>query len=177
MCSNKILDVRVTVETGEEPVSLDDAKSYMNVDYSEKDSIIQQLIVAARQILEAKYDIGIKGKTLQVVLDNSCGDIELPGYPIGIVTGVNESGDAIAITTIGTDIKYIKSPCACYLKVSYTSGYAVVSDIPYVLRNAIKQQVLWMYEHLGDEDMMDKVCPMAAMSLKPFRRNGIGVFI
>lgn len=177
MCSNKLLDVKVTVEPVEWPISVEEAKSYMNVDYDEKDMIISQLIVSATQLLEAKYDIGIAGKTIQVVIDNSCGGFELPGSPIGAVSGVNRNGESVTLSIIGDYHKYVESPCDCYLKLTYKSGFEVISDIPYVFRNAIKEQVLWMFEHLGDEDFEDKVCPMAAMSLKPYRRNGTGVFI
>lgn len=177
MCSNKLLDMKVTVDPIVEPVSLQEAKDFMSVDYDEKDMIIQGLIIAARQLLEGKYDIGIAKKTIQAIVNNSCGGIEITGAPIGIVTGVNRDDEAVELSVIGLDHKYIESPCDCYLRIEYESGYDA-TDTPMILRTAIKQQVLWMFEHLGDEDFDDsKVSPMAAMSLKPYRRNGTGVFI
>lgn len=176
MCSNKLLDKKVVTGPTEEPVSLDEAKLFMNVDYDEKDDLISSLIISARQLLEEKYDIGIVEKTLMVVVDNSCGGIDLPGAPIGIITGVDREGTAVTLTTIGESDKYVESPCSCYLKLSYKSGYPI-GTVPEVYKTAIKQQVLWMFENLGDVETIDKICPMAAACLKPYRRNGYGVFI
>ena len=176
MCSNKLLDKSVVNEPIAEPVSLSDAKLFMTVDYTEKDNIITSLIKAARQLLEDKYDIGIIEKDLSVIIDNSCGGFELPGYPIGTVTAVDNDNTSIEVSTIGENVKYVESPSSCYLKLTYKSGYPL-AKVPEVYRTAIKEQVLWMFEHLGDEDMESKVCPMAAMCLKPYRRNGFGIFI
>lgn len=176
MCSNKLLDKKVITQPFEEPVALEGMKLYMGVDYDEKNMLIQGLIVAARELLEEKYDIGIVKKTIRAVVDNSCGGIEITGAPIGDVSGFNEQGDDVDLQIVGSDHKYIQSPCSCYLEVEYESGYELI-DVPTVFINAIKEQVLWMFENLGDAETIDKVCPMAAMSLKPFRRNGTGVFI
>lgn len=177
MCSNKVLDKRVTVEPTQEPVTDSEVKEYMKVDYADSDIVISQLIVAARQLLEEKYDIGIAGKTLEVIVDNTCGGIELPGAPIGNVTGMDRDGNAVTLTTTGSYYKFVESPCLCYLKLTYTSGWDNPSEVPLVFRTAIKQQVLWMFEHLGDEVMQAEICPMAQMSLQPFRRNGTGLYI
>lgn len=176
MGSNKLLDKKVTVAPDTEPVTLAEAKLYMNVDYSEKDTIITSLITAARQLLEDKFDLGIVEKELQVIIDNSAGGFALTGYPIGEVEAVDRNDNEVILTITGEDCKYVESPCDCYLKLTYTSGYAADS-VPEVYKTAIKEQVLWMFEHLGDEDFADKVCPMATMSLKPYRRNGTGLFI
>lgn len=176
MGSNKLLDKKVTAPPDAEPVTLEEAKLYMNVDYSEKNAIITSLIAAARQLLEDKFDLGIIEKELQVIIDNSAGGFALPGYPIGEVEAVDRNGNEVTLTITGEDCKYVESPCDCYLKLTYTSGYTADS-VPEVYKTAIKEQVLWMLEHLGDEDFADKVCPMATMSLKPYRRNGTGLFI
>ncbi|SKA29797.1 Phage gp6-like head-tail connector protein [Chitinophaga eiseniae] len=177
MCSNKLLDKKITVSPTAEPVTLDDVKLWASIDFNEKDNVLTGLITAARQLLEEKYDIGIVRKTVTAIVDNSCGGIEVPGAPIGTVTGKNQEGNSVELTIIGLDHKFIESPCSCYLELEYESGYEA-ADIPEVFRTAIKQQVLWMFEHLGDENFDDtKVSPMAAMSLKPFRRNGTGVYI
>lgn len=176
MGSNKLLDKKVITQPTAEPVTLDEVKLYMNVDYTEKDALITSLITAARQLLEDKFDIGIVQKTVQAIINNSAGGFAITGPPIGEVTGKDENDDDVTLTIIGEDCKYIESPCDCYLKLSYTSGYPV-DQVPEVYKTAIKEQVLWMLEHLGDEIMQDRICPMATMSLKPYRRNGTGLFI
>ena len=176
MGSNKLLDKKVITPPDAEPVTLDEVKLYMNVDYTEKNTLITSLITAARQLLEDKFDLGIIEKELQVIIDNSAGGFALPGYPIGEVEAVDRDDNEVALTLTGEDSKYVESPCDCYLKLTYTSGYAA-DAVPEVYKTAIKEQVLWMFEHLGDEDFSDKICPMATMSLKPYRKNGTGLFI
>lgn len=177
MCSNKLLDKKVTTFPTVEPVTLADFKLWASIDFDEKDTVLTSLIVAARELLEEKYDIGIALKMITAIVDNSCGGIEIPGAPVGTVTGKDQNGNAVDLTIIGFDHKFVESPCSCYLSLEYESGYDT-AETPEVLKTAIKQQVLWMFEHLGDENFDDaKVSPMAAMSLKPYRRNGTGVFI
>lgn len=176
MGSNKLLDKKVITQPDAEPVTLDEVKLYMNVDYTEKDALITSLITAGRQLLEDKFDIGIVEKTVQAVINNSTGGFALTGPPIGDVTGKDENDNDVTLTIIGEDCKYIEFPCDCYLKLTYTSGYPV-DEVPEVYKTAIKEQVLWMFENLGDVAMQDQICPMATMSLKPYRRNGTGLFI
>lgn len=176
MYSNKLLDWKIVSDALVEPVSLEDAKLFMNVDYSEKDSIISSLIIAARHMLESKYDIGIIEKEVQIIINNSAGDFDLPGAPIGDVSAVDCDGNSIMLSIIGDNYKYVQSPQSSYLKLIYMSGYPL-TEVPEVYKTAIKNQVLWMFENLGDVQMDGKICEMAAMCLKPYRRNGIGVFI
>lgn len=176
MGSNKLLDKKIITQPTTEPVTLEEVKLYMNVDYTEKDALINSLISAARQLLEEKFDIGIVEKDVQIIIDNSAGGFAITGPPIGNVTGEDENGNAITLTIIGDNNKYVEAPCDCYLKLTYKSGYPL-GEVPEIYKTAIKQQVLWMLEHLGDEDFQDKICPMATMSLKPYRRNGTGLFI
>lgn len=177
MCSNKLLDKKVTAPPVAEPVTLDDMKLWASIDFNEKDNVLTSLITAARELLEEKYDIGIARKSITAIVDNSCGGIEIPGAPIGTVVGKDQDGSSVVLIITGLDHKFIESPCSCYLELEYESGYEA-ADMPEIFKTAIKQQVLWMFEHLGDENFDDtKVSPMAAMSLKPFRRNGTGVYI
>lgn len=176
MCSNKLLDKKVITQPLQEPVTLTEAKAWMNVDYDEKDNIISSLITAARHLLEEKYDIGIMSKQVQVVIDNSCGGMELPGYPSSEITATDRDGNEVQLTVTGESVVYIDSPCDCYLKVTYTSGYDL-GEVPDVYKTAIKEQVLWMFENLGDVQTVNTICPVAEMSLMPYKRNGFGVFI
>jgi len=176
MGSNKLLDKKIITQPTAEPVTLEEVKLYMNVDFTEKDNLINSLISAARQLLEEKFDIGIVEKQLQVIINNSAGGFALTGPPIGDVAGEDENGNVVALTIVGEYNKYIEAPCDCYLRLTYTSGYPV-DQVPEIYKTAIKQQVLWMMEHLGDEIMQDEISPMATMSLKPYRRNGTGLFI
>ncbi|ACU61356.1 phage head-tail connector protein [Chitinophaga pinensis] len=176
MCSNKLLDKKPLSVPDQEPVDLESVKEFMNVDFDEKNNTISSLIIAARTLLEDKYDIGIVKKRLQVVVDNSCGGIELPGFPVSNISAVDKDGAVVDLNTIGGDVVYVESPCSCYLKISYDSGYEI-ADVPEVYKTAIKEQVTWMFSNLNDVEVAKTIAPLAEVNLLPYRRNGFGVFL
>jgi hypothetical protein len=176
MCYNAIISQRVVTDAAAEPVSLDEAKDWMSVDYEEKNDIITSLITAARRLLERKYGIGIIEKDMKVVLNNSCGGHDLPEPPVSEVTAVNADDDAVELTLSGDFDIYVDCPKCDNLTVTYKSGYPL-DEVPEDYKTAIKQQVLWMFENLGDQAMQSQVCPMAAMTLAPYKRNTMGLYL
>lgn len=176
MCYNAIISQRIVTDAPVEPVSLEEVKEWMSVDYDEKDTIITSLITASRRLLERKYGIGIVQKDMKVVLNNSCGGHDLPEPPISEVTAVNKDGDAVELVLSGDFDMYVDCPACEYLVVSYKSGYEL-DEVPEDYKTAIKQQVLWMFENLGDQDMSAKVSPMAAATLAPYKRTTLGLFL
>lgn len=174
---NAILDQKVMEDASEEPVTLDEAKEYMKVDFQEQDLIITSLIKAARALLEQKYDVGIIEKTLRVVLNNSCGGRDLPGSPISEIISVStREGDITEYNIIGDFHRFVEKPITEYLVITYKSGYPL-DQVPASFKTAVKAQVLWMFEHPGDEDMASKVCPQAAAIMQPYKRNSLGFFL
>lgn len=176
MCYNAIISQQIVTDATVEPVLIQDAKDWMSIDYSDKDTIITSLITAARRLLERKYGIGIVQKDMKVVLNNSCGGKDLPEPPISNVTAIDSDGSNVTLTLSGDFDVYVECPASCHLTVSYKSGYPV-ANVPAEYKTAIKEQVLWMFEHLGDEDMESKVCPIAAMTLAPYKRTTLGLFL
>jgi hypothetical protein len=176
MCYNAIISQRIVNDAVAEPVSLDEAKEWMSIDYDEKNDIITSLITAARRLLERKYGVGIVEKDMKVVLNNSCGGHDLPEPPISEVTAVNKDDVSVTLTLSGDYDQYVDCPACDYLVVSYKSGYPL-DQVPEEYKTAIKEQVLWMFEHLGEEIMQSQVSPMAAMTLAPYKRNTLGLFL
>lgn len=176
MCYNAIISQRIVADAAEEPVSLQEAKDWMSVDYDDKNEIITSLITAARRMLERKYGIGIIQKEMKVMVNNECGGQDLPEPPISDVTVKNSDGIEQAACVSGDFDIYLDSPACNSLTVEYKSGYEL-SEVPEDYKVAIKQQVLWMFEHLGDEDMTSQVSPMAAMTLAPYKRTTLGLFL
>ena len=176
MSYNAIISQRIVADAETEPVSLDEAKDWMSVDYDDKNDIITALITAARRLLERKYGIGIVEKDMKVVLNNSCGGHDLPEPPIAEVTAANSDGDAVELILSGDFDIYIDCPKCDKLTVTYKSGYPL-AEVPEEYKTAIKQQVLWMFEHLGEEVAESQVSPMAAMTLAPYKRNTLGLFL
>lgn len=170
MCFNAVLDEKIITDAATEPVDLATFKLWAKIDYSEDDAIITPLIKSARRLLERKYNIGIIEKDYYAVVNNSCGMIDIPGAPIGTIT-------TTGITTVGSDNKFLKSPCNCDIVLEYKSGYPLAS-VPGDLRTAIMQQTLYMYENRGDvpTDPTD-ISPQAQATMLPYSRNTNGMFL
>lgn len=175
MVSNAILSLSFgTVAT--EPVTLSEAKAWIKVadSYTDDDTIITALIIAARQILEEHLTISIASKTYTVVLKNLLGDMELPYGPIiSITSAADWDGDALTIDEdyylSGEDFKRLDT-ITDYIKFVYVAGY---STVPEALKLAIKMQVGYMYEHRGDDLDTLGISKDALMVAKIYSRNGI----
>jgi hypothetical protein len=174
---NAIIDQKVITDAAAEPVSLADVKAYMKVDYGDDDFLITSLIKAARRLLEQRYDVGIVEKTLQIIVNNSCGGRDLPGAPITEIVSVKDRDEQdISAKIIGDHDRFIECPVTDYLKIQYKSGYQA-DAVPDQYKTAIMAQVLWMYERRGDQDIAGKVAPQAAAIMRAYRRNSMGMFL
>lgn len=177
MAYNAVLDQKVIEDAPAEPVTLEEAKAYIKVDYTEEDAFINSLIRAARKVLEEKYDIGIVEKTLKVIINNSCGGRDLPGSPVGEIVSVATKGGPITDYDISGDFhRYVEWPVCDYVTVTYKSGYPL-DQVPAEYKTAIMAQVLWMFERRGDQDINSQVSPEADGILKFYKRNSFGLFL
>ena len=170
MCFNAVLDEKIITDASVEPVDVATFKMWAKIDYSEDDTIIEPLIKSARRLLERKYNIGIVEKDYYAVVNNSCGMIDIPGAPIGTIS-------TTGITVVGSDNKFLKSPCGCEVVLEYKSGYPLAS-VPEELKTAIMQQTLYMYENRGDvtTDPSD-ISPQTQSIMKVYSRNTNGMFL
>ena len=191
---NAVLDIKETqpLYGYTEPVTLGDVKNYMKVDFSDDDDLITALITAARQVLEEYTGLSFVPKTLTAILDNSCGNIEIPYGPTTtdidptlVVDAVTKIAyDPTQIVIVGYTFKEIQSPQVCNMQISYSAGYAT-GTLPSALQFAIKAQVFFMYDNRGEklsasgsnggtgvkEYSASYVCDAAKQFAKFYRRN------
>lgn len=175
MVSNAILSFSFgTVTT--EPVTLSEAKAWIKVanSYTDDDTIITALIVAATRMLEEYLSISIASKTYTVVLKNLLGDMEIPYGPIiSITSAADWDGDALTVDedyVLSGDVYKRLDTITEYIKFVYVAGYTTV---PEALKLAIKMQVGYMYEHRGDELDTLGMSKDALMIAKIYSRNGV----
>lgn len=172
---NAIISVEdITDESGvyEEPVSIEEMKDYLRLegyidtdestadDLSEfdfDDTLIAQLIKTSREKIEKKAWISILPKTLEVVLHNSCGMIELPYGPVGTIVSIYDENDVAIETTNykvkGNQWKYLKEPCQRFITITYEAGY---DECPAPLKTDIMRLCAYMYENRGDDPAIEE---------------------
>lgn len=174
-------DVTTTVAPSATIVTLQAAKDYLRVDYSEDDTLIQSLIDTARIRLEQYASVAMTPRTLKVVayVDEF---IELPYAPINTISLV-EYWDGAAWVTIevgnyrvlGDTYKkvYFTSPIMSEFRFTYTCGYATT---PESMKTALLKMVGDLYEYR--ESSVESSKPSANLTtayelMKPYKRVSI----
>ncbi len=157
-------------ESATEPITLAAAKAWIKVDtaITADDTLITELIKAARQQVEGFLGISLISRTVTAVINNSAGSIELPYGPLVSFTSLtDEDGTAIAADDYelrGIGFKYLHEPLYDYMTAVYTTGYTA---LPENFKTAVKEQVAWLYDNRGEAKELSEI---VYNTLKPFRR-------
>lgn len=177
---NAVLDTSFDDGSITEPVTLSEAKLWCKIDVSEDDSLITALITTARQMCETYACISIISRTVTAVINNSCGGQFLPYGPVKSITSVTDgNGQTIATTDYclsGLKFKQILTPKYYRMTIVYTTGY---ETLPQEFKNAIMQQVFFLYENRGEYEAQSRtgtavvlgLSSMAKTILKPLKRS------
>ncbi len=157
-------------ESSTEPITLAEAKAWIKVDtaITADDTLITELIKAARQQCEGFLGISLISRTVTAIINNSAGNIELPYGPLVSFTSLtDEDGNAIVAADYGLrgiGFKYLYTPRYDYMTAVYTTGYTAVQEN---FKTAVKEQVAWLYDNRGEAKELSEI---VSMTLKPYRR-------
>lgn len=169
---NNVIDYRLTLVGYAEPVSLAEARAYGRLnDTPAEDDLIESLITASRQAIEAYTRLSLIPKTAEVILDVNQPMMELPFGPVtGTVTFKDEDGNTLSsVGIIGLDFPKIKEAYTNgYLTAEYSCGYG---ELPSDLRTAILDQFVFNYQNRGDNQDSATVCLKAQKSLLKYSRQ------
>ena len=167
---NTVIEAKQFESSVTEPVTLAEVKQWCKIelDITDENTLLTQLITAARKQAEGFLCVSLVDKTVTAVLKNELGNIELPYGPVKTITSVTDAdGDTVSPDNseiTGEEFKKVKTPCDEWLKIVYTTGY---TSIPDYFKTAVLNQVLYLYENRGE---VSNLSPMASMLLKPHRR-------
>ena len=132
--------------TGSEPISLEQAKEYLQIDFATDDTLITRLISAARGAVESYCGVSIIDSTVRVEFKDLKDQIKLPYGPVKEVTSleVNDVDYTDDITeyyqTGYLDVKGAK------VEVTYTAGY---ESIPADLLQTVYDMLKVYYDARG----------------------------
>lgn len=135
--------------TGGEPVVVvygTPQSNASNSAYYFDDNLIEELITATREQIEASTGLHLVPKELQVYLTNEAGRIELPGPVTSTPTATDSEGNSIEITTFGGQFKKLLTT-GCNMIVSYSAGY---TTIPKGLKVDMLRCIANVYINRGD---------------------------
>ena len=152
--------------SGDEPVSLSEAKLHLRIEVPDEDALISALIVAARQGAEHMTGRSIVQATWELALDEFKDEIELPNPPLISITSVKYIDTDGVLQTMAT-ADYLKDDHSeparimpAYgetwpstrdqvnaVLVRYAAGYASAAAVPQQIKNWMLLRIGMLYEN------------------------------
>lgn len=169
---------RVTAPASE-PITLAEAKLYLRVDSNSEDSLITDLIVAARMSAEAWLKSSLITQSWKLVYNDYLDDaVALPMSPIVNIASVVVVNRDATTQTISASNYYLNAAKNMLLfdnyvsgfsiEITYNTGYGTASQIPYPIKYGILAHIAAMYDERG---LMGQVNlpPQVSALYSPFR--------
>jgi len=170
--TERFASISVVTPPAIEPVTLADVRDHLRIDHTDSDNVLDWLIQAAREAVEASTGRALIQRTLDVTFDSFADLMELPRAPLQSVTHVkyldddgNEqtlsssvyrvetNGDWPGIIELGYDQSWpsvysVKNP----VTVRIVAGFGSTRDaVPMPLRQAIYLHVQQQYDQDAKE--------------------------
>ena len=145
---NILISKTVTTDIVTELVTVDDAKLWLKILFSEDDAIIASLIKAARLYLENLTNCALGAKTMEIIADLDYAEsYYLPSPLTAISTFTRWDGSAFVATT---GYYLFRNSLAIdesgRYKITFTCGYTV---LPADFKTDILKLVAWNYQNRG----------------------------
>jgi uncharacterized phiE125 gp8 family phage protein len=154
-----------------EPIILEETKSYMRLDSSDDDPLIDMLIISARQKAEIRTRRAFITQTWDYILDSVGSTIEIPKPPLSAIGGIFVTGDDGLENTVNSS-SYVadvnSEPGRVQLvlgetwpvhrrcngfRIRFTAGYGNNTQIPPQIKIALMNMVAYAYENRGSPEV------------------------
>lgn len=164
------------VAPASEPVTLAEAKLYLRVDGISEDSLISDLMVAARMSAENWLKSSLITQKWKLIYNDYIdGAVFLPMQPVVSIDSVeviSRSGDVQAIfedsyylNASKRNLMFDNYISGFSIEITYTAGYGNASQVPYPIKYGILSHIATMYEERGNTEI-----PKQSLALyHPFR--------
>lgn len=156
---NRIISNTVVKAPSSDPFTAAEFRSWSNNPFTEDDTMIEGIITAARQFVEAKCNISIGKQTRKVscVLDSTL-SFHLPSMPMIDIDEVlysncdcpgsyEEQTVDVGYSLIGETFPVFRGFSGGWYEITYIAGY---NPVPDGILNVVKAVALSMYEQRGD---------------------------
>jgi uncharacterized phiE125 gp8 family phage protein len=146
-----------------EPVSLTEAKLYLRVDHANDDTLISDLIIAARMTAEGWLKRSLITQSWKLAYDDYiCEEVDLPIGPVNTITSVvtfnrdgsnqtlsnatyylNAAKDALIFDTVNFGFR---------IEIIYETGYGSAGSVPKAIKQGMLEHIAAMYDRRGEAD-------------------------
>ena len=142
-----------------EPVSTSQAKSFLRIDSSTEDSLIDDMIKTARIVAEQETGQSFVTQNWRISYNDSTPDcVPLPHGPVQSITSVKSIAEDGGVTTIAATAYHIdaggatlvmeSAPNGFRIEIDYVAGYgSSAASVPIDIVQAILLHVAHLYEH------------------------------
>jgi uncharacterized phiE125 gp8 family phage protein len=160
---------QITVEPTTEPITLQEAKDHLRVDFSDDDTLITSLITSARKYCEYHTNRVFITQTWRQNCDFFTNPIQLSVNPVISVTSLKYFDSANTQQTITDNVDNYQNDlnsdvAAIYeglvnafpsvssnkinpIEIITVCGYGDADDVPEDIKSAIKLMIGWLYEN------------------------------
>lgn len=169
---------RVTAPASE-PVSVSEAKLYLRVDSTAEDTLIGDLITAARMVAEGWLKQSLIAQTWKLAFDDGVkNSVFLPMGPVTSIASVvafAQDGGSQAVSANGywlnaaMNALVMDAPLLSFrVEITYNTGYGAAADVPKPIKQGMLAHIADLYENRGEAG--NAVLPAQAAALyMPFR--------
>ena len=146
-----------STDPASEPITLSEAKTFLRIDSSDEDTLISEMITAARIAAEEQTGKSLISQSWQVAYDDCPPPVvKLPNGPVQSVTSVKSIDENAAETIVSATSYHLNAlqelvfesvPSGHQIIIEYVAGFGAASDVPANLVQGILLHVANLYEH------------------------------
>lgn len=164
-------NIQVSEGAVTEPVTLDEVKAWLQVDFTDHDEILNGMIKGARRTIEKLCNISLVPKSVTLDIEVT-GDDKVPmpytaSFASPVVKSV-ASDDTETILTSGTDY-YIRGNNIRLGEGRYSVAYTTVPVVPEDIKEAIKMEVAERYANRGENLTTSGLSKGAIEKVSPYQ--------
>jgi hypothetical protein len=147
--NNYVTPFEVVTDVTAEPVTLEEVKRHLRVDFTDDDVYIQGMISEAREQIEDENNVGLAPKTWKIGLRNEKGNIKLPYWtPEGTLTEITDKeGDVVEAASYDFYNGVLETAFSDIVYAEYTTGFVTC---PARYKRKILERVAYLYNQRGD---------------------------
>lgn len=162
--SRSRLLARITAPAGE-PLSLSETKLYLRVDHDDEDTLISDLIVAARMTAEDWLRRSLMSQAWKLVYDDYLPEIvQLPMGPVNDITSVTVLNRDATSQSVSSSTYYLNAAMNCLIfdspvlgfmvELAYTTGYGDADVVPAPIKQGLLSHIAALYDNRGEDGAM-----------------------
>lgn len=153
-----------TIAPASEPLTLADTKLFLRVDSNSEDTLITDMIIAARMEAEQFLRRALITQTWKLAFDEYLDQqVQLPVTPVIAITSINAFDRAGVSQLIDSDVYYLSATkdvltidtiiFSHRVEVLFSAGYGADSDVPAPIRQGMLHHIAGMYDVRGFESV------------------------